>query len=372
VVDRLPIVQMEQVGNVKGPFPPHSDEGAYSDVPGFEHGGGPPRKDRRRSRSLGQNVAAIGSNVGSATFIPGVTIGDAQLCAWDPRSGEDEEAESLIVQLKAYDYAEGAVDGVSVGSAAFPDPFAGVVASQLPNGVKQQLIVLARLQWGHDGVNKEIAINLGIGQIIKSPLGASYMKARGRMGVKYYPRLVTVPAPFVGPTATTYLSTDPNTRNNLFNAIDSQVLSPQNGVNFDAGTIPKTPVHVEGVVARGFPAVTQGAASDRSSRAVRKFFGTFPVTAGVFPAAGSQIVFCPIAFGASSVMFRSNPSDFNNGANINGTLLWGMIDHAGEFTAQLLPNVFIPLEDSCQQIFIYNTTANGAETPFELIFDMGL
>lgn len=367
MVDRLPIIQPESIDGVRGPFPERSDEGEYSDVPGFEKGGGPPRRDRRRSRNLGQNVAAIGLSPLAAGFQKGIAIGDAQLAAWDPRS-EDEEAETIVCYLKAYDFAEGAVDGVDIATAT--DPYSGVAAAGiLPAGVNQSLIVLALLQWGHDGVSKKIVITLDPGQTIKSPIGASYVRAQAKLSVRYFPRLVIAAGP---PATFTYLDLNANLRNNIFNAMGSPLLAPIAGVNFAPDTIPSTPIHVEGCLARGFPAIPVGAGSDRAARAVRKFYGTFPAEAAAAPAAGAQI-FCPVAFGASSVMLQTNPTNFQFTAAgpINGILRMGMVDHAGNVLGEMPPNQFFPL-NGAQSVFVYNTNVTQGELPFTLVYDMGL
>lgn len=357
MVDRLPIIQPEQ-----GNYPERSDEGEYPDQPGWEKGGGPPRRDKRRSRSLGQNISAVAPAAGA--FIPGTAIGEGQLAAWDSRT-EDEEAETIVCYLKCYDFAEGAVNGVDISSAT--NPFSGVADTLLPVGVKQSLIMLAEAQWGHDGVNKKVIVNLSPGQIIKVPFGMTYARAKAKVSVKYFPRITVAPGKF------TYLNLDPNLANNIFNAIGSQLLTPDS--NFDPGTVPTTPIHVEAIMAKGVPAIPMGAQSDRSSRAVRKFFGTLPASPAVFPAVGSSQVSCPIAFGASSVLLQTSPANFqfpDPAAPIFGTLKMGMVDSAGNVIGEIPANQFVPLIDGCQQVFVYNTTVSQGEVPFTIIYDMGL
>jgi hypothetical protein len=317
--------------------------------------GAPPLRDVRRTRALGDEI--------SAKKLTG------QLGAFDTGPDEGgEEASTLYVQLKAYDFAEGAVNGISVANDQ--DPFGGVVSSVLPEGILQSLEVIANLQWGHDGVTEQVVLNLCAAQILKAGLAGSYSRATAQLTAKYYQRFVG--AVIAGIHATFfYLDPDPNIRNNFFNSIASPVLNPFLG--FDPGTIPQTPIKITGIHEMGYPAIPQGGSFDRSARMTRRFFGTFPPVATAYPAGGA-LVFCPIAFGAGAVMLQCNPTDFINPAtgNVASTLLMGMIDHAGNVTAQLVPNTFFPLIADCQQIFVYNPSANGIENPFTLIYDLGL
>src|SRR6185312_16407770 len=69
--------------------------------------GGPPPRDKRRSRALGQDI--VGNMMG-------------QICAWDDQQSPD--AETLVAFLKAYDFAEAAVPNIDISNPLI-DPFAG-------------------------------------------------------------------------------------------------------------------------------------------------------------------------------------------------------------------------------------------------------
>lgn len=314
--------------------------------------GGPPVRDRRRSRALGQDI--IGNMSG-------------QIAAWDDPNPDD--AETLIALLKAYDFAEGAVAGIDISNLAL-DPFAGVTAASVPAGLLQSLEVLGILQWGTDGVTKQVVMNLPASQVIKIPMAGTYARAESKLTAKYYPRQAN--GVLNGSSLFFYLSSNPNLRNNIFNNPKSPLLDPN--ANFNAGTVPTTPIHVDGIIARGMMALAPGASNDRSCRAVRRFYGSVPVAAAAYPGGGA-VVSCPIAFGASAVQLACNPANFQPpiiANDIRSPLSFAMVDHGGNWTGQFPVNVFVPLIANCQTIVVYNTAVNGAENPFTLIYDLGL
>lgn len=314
--------------------------------------GGPPVRDRRRSRALGQDI--VNNMMG-------------QICAWDDPTAED--AETLIAFLKAYDFAEAAVANIDISNPNI-DPFTGVASTVIPPGLVQSLEVLAVLQWGHDGVSKQVVLNLPAGQVIKVPMAGSYARASSKLTCKYFAR--TVVAPIAPSNATlVYLNADANVRNNIFNNAQSPLLSPAVGYS---ANLPTTPIHVDGIIAKGTAAFSQGGSSDRGARACRRFYGSVPVQAAGYPAGGA-LVFCPIAFGASAVMLATNPSNFTSidgNARVLSPLMFAMLDHAGNVVGQQPANQFVPLIANCQSIAVYNTAANGGENPFTLIYDLGL
>jgi hypothetical protein len=326
--------------------------------------GAPPRRDKRRSRAQGQNVCAA-INPAFSEALPTLS---AQLAAWD--TGPDqcgEESSTIMVFLKTYDFAENAVTGLGGGAVA--DPFAGVVSSVTPNlAILQSLEVLCNLQWGHDGVNQKIVANMPAGQIVKGSAFGTYCRANAKLTPRYYLRTRDADA---GTTQVySYFSPDANTRNNIFNSIDSPALNPQLG--FDAGTVPTTPIHIEGIIGMGSSAISQGGSFDRSSRITRRFFGTFP-DVGAYPATGA-FVLCPVAFGASAVMLQALATPFTDPTGrVFSNLLMGMMDHSGNILiAELIPNTFFPIYADCAAIFVYNPANNTFENPFTLIYDLGL
>lgn len=344
------------------PVPPPRTNG------GADGMGAPPRRDKRRSRAQGQNVAAI---IIPKLFDEARPTLSAQLASWDTGPDEGgEESSTLMAFFKTYDFAENAVTGL--GGAAVADPFKGVASSILPDSLLQSLIVIVNLQWGHDGVNQKIVANMPAGQIIKGATYGTYCRANAKLTAKYYQRFQG--ADIGGVHQFFYLDPDPNKRNNIFNSIDSPALAPALG--FDRDTVPTTPIHIEGIIGMGAAAFTQGGSFDRSSRISRRFFGSFP-GGPVFPAAGSAQVRCPIAFGASAVMLQSNSTLFTNQAGqAFPPLLFAMVDHSGNIVPQQASNTFFPLIDGCQEIIVYNTGAvpgtGGTENPFTLIYDLGL
>jgi hypothetical protein len=327
--------------------------------------GAPPRRDRRRSRAQGQNIAA--------RIIPGQfdmtrPTRSAQIAAWDTGADEDgEEASTVIVMLKTYDFSENAV--TAIGSTPVANPFGGVISSILPENVFQSLEVIANLQWGHDGVSQKVVANMPAGQIVRGNTAGTYCRANALLTPRYFERIQD--PDIAGNHFYHYLALDPGQRNNIFNSANSPALDPEKG--FDEGTVPTTPIHIEGIISIGYPAIAQGGSFDRSSRLTRRFFGTVPPEVGPYPTGGA-VVSCPIAFGASAVMLQANPTDFTNFAgNVLSPLFFGMIDSSGTIiVGQLPPNTFFPLTAECQSIFVYNTDANGAENPFSLIYDLGL
>lgn len=336
-------------------------------------GGGPPRRDRRRSRSQGDNLVASGSVQALPTGGQGsLASTTGQLCTYDTGPDEGgEEAQTLFTFLKAYDFSEGAVTGLPENAV---NPFAGVSSSVIPDTLLQSLIVLAELQWGHDGVTKKVITNLSPGQIVKAGLAGTYARAHAKLSAKYLER-------FKGPgfggavEEYFYIDTDPNVRNNIWNSINSPAL--QAALGFDPDTLPTTPIHIDGIISRGVATVTQGGSFDRSSRATRRFFGSVPKEVGGYPGGGA-IVRCPVAFGASAVMLAVNPTLFTlyQPPALFGTtvspLLFAMLDAAGNITGQMPANTFFPLTDNCVEIAVYNTVANGTENPFTLVYDLGL
>ncbi len=341
------------------PFPPKTNWGRDSP-------GGPPARDRRRSRAQGDNLVGTGSVQAKPTGAQGTPAATtAQVCTFDGLP--DDESMTLFAFIKAYDFAENAVSGLHAGAL---DPFAGVATTgdQTPDRVDQSLIVLAALQWGHDGVTRKVVMNLGPGQIVKAGIAGTYVRAHAKLSMRYLQR-------FQGTTigATTqffYIDPDPNKANNIWNSIDSPAMVPILG--FDRDTMPNTPIHVDGVVSIGDATVSQGGSFDRSSRPVRKFFGTFPVAGAAYPAGGA-FVFCPVAFGAGAVMLQAPPTQFIDPAGRGASpLLMAMFDHSGNTIGQQPANQFIPIPEACQQIAVYNTAVNGYESPFTLIYDLGL
>lgn len=317
--------------------------------------GGPPPRDRRRSRALGQDITANMSG---------------QIATWD--APNDEDSETLVAFLKAYDFAEGAIQGVDITN-PLKDPYAGVAAAGIvPDTLSQALEVLGILQWGHDGVTKQVIMSLPASQVVKIPMAGSYARAESKLTSRYFLRQTG--GAIAGSDTFFYLSANPNLRNNIFNNPKSPLLDPSQ--NFAPGTVPTTPIHVDGLIAKGSVSVATGGSSDRSARACRRFYGSVPTEAAGYPGAGA-LVFCPIAFGASAVMLAANPAGFappiDPAANpVRSPLLFAMVDHAGNWVGQLPPNQFVPLTANCQTIVVYNTAANGAENPFTLIYDLGL
>ncbi len=329
--DRYPQVQ-------KG-YPEHSPD---------NFNGGPPPRDRRRSRAQGQDLS--GNQ-------------DGQLCTYDMGEQADE-AETLVAYIKAYDFAEGAVNGIDISAAT--DPFSGVDADIVPSPLLQNIEVIAEVQWGHDGVTKKALMNLPAGVIVKMQAGASYMRAHAKLTARYFERFQET-----NPTTNYfYLNDDPNLRNNIFNAIGSPLLAARAG--FDPtgdDRMPQTPIHVDGVISRGSVSLPSGGSSDRSSRPCRRFYGAVPD-------AGSSTVnqvFCPIAFGAAAVMLQANPALYTDANGVAfAPLFFAMLDHAGNVVGQQSANQFVPLIANCQQIIVYNSGANGKENPFALVYDLGL
>lgn len=315
--------------------------------------GGPPPRDRRRSRALGQDI--VSNMMG-------------QICAWDDPTAED--AETLIAFLKAYDFAEAAVPGIDISNPLI-DPYAGVASTVIPDTLLQSLEVLAILQWGHDGVSKQVVLNLPASQVVKVPMAGSYARASSKLTCKYFAR--TQGNDLAGSNTFFYLSANANIRNNIFNNAQSPLLAP--AVGYSAG-LPATPIHVDGIIAKGTASISQGGSSDRGARACRRFYGSVPTEAAGYPGAGA-LVSCPIAFGASAVMLATNPTNFvppkDPAANPTlSPLSFAMVDHAGNFVGQQPANQFVPLIANCQTIVVYNTAANGGENPFTLIYDLGL
>lgn len=337
-------------------------------------GGGPPKRDRRRSRSQGDNLVASGSVQAIPTGGQGsLASTTGQLCTYDTGPDEGgEEAETLFTFLKAYDFAEGAVTGLPENALS---PFAGVTSSIVPDGILQSLIVLAELQWGHDGTTEKVIANLAPGQIVKAGLAGSYARAHAKLSAKYLQRLSGTK--FGGVVDNFfYIDNDPDIRNNIWNSLNSPAM--QAILGFDPDTLPTTPIHIDGIISRGVATVSQGGSFDRSSRATRRFFGTFPHEAAAYPAGGA-VVRCPIAFGAAAVMLQVNPTAFTAFrpaaifGQVQAPLFFGMTDAAGNTSAQMPANTFFPLIDNCVEIFVYNPTlANGVENPFTLIYDLGL
>lgn len=263
-----------------------------------------------------------------------------------------------------------------MGAGVIVDPFAGVSSGVIglgdgdssSVGIFQSLEVIANFQWGTDGVNQKVLVNLPAGQIVRGNMSGTYARGNAIVTAHYYERFQGAD---IGAHETFfYLDADPNVRNNLFNSINSPALVAT--VGFDPGTTPSTPIHLEAIIGLGTPAVSQGGSFDRSSRMTRRFFGTFP-SVDSYPAAGA-LVFCPVAFGASAVMLQSHPTAFTTFAgNLQAPLFFGMIDHAGNVIGQYPANTFFPIASDCAQIFVYNPgNNNAAENPFALIFDLGL
>jgi hypothetical protein len=347
------------------PVPPPRTNG------GADGMGAPPRRDTRRSRAQGQNVAAV---VLPNLFTEARPTLSAQLASWDTGPDENgEESSQLMAFFKAYDFAENAVTGI--GSAPVVDPFKGVVSHQLntPLAVLQALEVIANLQWGHDGVNEKVVMNMPAGQIIKGSPYGTYCRANAKLTCRYFKRQQA--ADFGTTHIFFYLDADPNKANNIFNSIDSPALSPS--IGFDPGTIPTMPIHIEGIIGLGSGALGQGGSFDRSSRITRRFFGTFPVAGPYNAGVGGAFVRCPVAFGASAVMLQaiSGTTAFVDPAGRSfAPLMFGMLNHSGTITlAQLVPNTFFPLDSETAEIFVYNPgVGNGFENPFSLIYDLGL
>jgi hypothetical protein len=332
------------------PVPPPRTNG------GADGMGAPPRRDKRRSRSMGCNIIANGPS--------------GQVASWDTGADENgEESSTVISFLKAYDFAENAVTGLGGGPHA--DPFEGVVSLAINQpGTLQSLEVLVNLQWGHDGVSQKVVANLPAGQIVKAVAAGTYCRAHCKIVSRYTTRF-SGPA-FGGSASFFYLDPDANKRNNIWNSIDSPALSPSQ--YFDSNTMPLTPIHVDGIIGMGTPAVSQGGSFDRSSRLTRRFFGSVPTTAGVWPGGGA-IVLCPVAFGASAVMLQANATPFTLPAGrALAPLFMGFMDGAGNFLGGQFPsNTFFTIPPETRQIFVYNPTlANQAENPFSLVYDLGL
>jgi hypothetical protein len=331
----------------------------------------PPRRDTRRSRSQGGNLVVLGQSsiVNGRQSTPGATV--VPLCAYDT-GGDDQqnadraESNSLVAFLKAYDFAENAVMGLTDEAT---DPFAAPNANaEIPDGLKQSIVVIAEIQWGHDGVNQKVLCNLQPGQVVKAGLFGTYVKTYSKLSAKYFTRFQ---GPDIGAQSMFfYLSQDPNEANNIFSNLGAPALQAQ--LYYDRDTSPTTPVHVDGIVALGDATVGIGANADRASRPTRRFYGSMPANSG-YPAGPGALVFCPLQFGASSVLLQCNPTGFTNFAgNALAPLLMMMIDHAGNVMGQFPPNQFFSLPDGCQQIIVYNAVANGGENPFTLIYDLGL
>ena len=329
--------------------------------------GAPPRRDRRRSRSQGANVCAA-INMAFMEAKPTLT---AQLATYDTGPDEGgEESTTLMLLLKTYDFSENAVTGLGGGDHA--DPFAGVVTHQLqtPLSVLQSLEVIVNLQWGHDGVSQKVVANVPAGQIVKGGLSGSYVRTHARVTARYYKRFQGTNAGAV--EVFFYLDPDANTRNNIFNSIDSPALVASLG--YDRDTVPITPIHIEGIIGQGVAAISQGGSFDRSSRITRRFFGTFPNITPYANGAGGAFILCPIAFGASAIMLQALPTPFTDPAGrLFSNLLMGQMDHSGNILiAELPPNVFFPIYPETAAVFVYNPAVNSAENPFSLIYDLGL
>ncbi len=346
-------------GQVPLAWPAHQPFPGYPPRPPGHTQGGPPLRDQRKSRALGDNIQ--GNQAG-------------QIATWD--SPECLDGESLVAVLKAYAFAEGAVAGVDIQTAS--NPFAGAASTVVPDGLLQSLEVLAVFQWGNDGVTKQVVLNLPAGQIIKIPFVGSYARAFAKLTAKYYPRVQGANLTFQSGTETYYyLNADPDLANAIFNSAQSPLLDPTVGYSGGSDpTVPTVPIHVDGIICRGSASISTGGTADRSARAVRRFYGSMPAAVAAYPTGGA-VVFCPIAFGASSVMLQANPTAFQNpftdpASGTSSPLEFAQLDAAGNVIGAFTANEFVPLEANCQQVIVYNTAANGVENPFALLYDLGL
>jgi len=344
------------------PVPPPRTNG------GADGMGAPPRRDKRRSRAQGQNIAAV---IKPGLFTEARPTLSAQLASWDTGPDEGgEESSTLMAFFKTYDFAENAV--TATGAGPIVDPFKGVVSHQTGINLEilQSLEVIVNLQWGHDGVNQKVVANMPAGQIVKGSPYGTYCRANAKLTCRYLKRFQGANQGAV--ETFFYLDADANRRNNLFNSVDSPALSPD--VGFDPGTLPTTPIHIEGIIGMGVAANTQGGSFDRSARLTRRFFGTFPTIPAYAGGAGGAFVRCPIAYGAGAVMLQALPTPFTDSAGrAFSNLLMGQEDHSGNILiAELVPNTFFPLYADTASIFVYNPANNQFENPFSLIYDLGL
>lgn len=339
--------------------PPATNRGSNPD------GSGPPRRDRRLSRCYGCDLVAAVSPAAFSGHQSAIGTTTGQLCTYDTGQDGNEDARTLFAFLKCYDFAENAVTGLLPGAV---DPFKGSVSPVLPAGVLQSLEVLASLQWGTDGVSKQVIVSLPPGQIIKAGLAGTYARAHAKLSAKYFQRFQGAN---VGATEQYfYFDADPNVRNNVWNNLNSPALVPALGYSLDF--LPHTPVHLDGILSLGDAVVPQGGSFDRSARPLRRFFGTLPAEGAAYPAGGA-FVHCPVAFGASSVMLQCLGAAFVTPAGSPlSPLRMAMLDAAGDLIAEQPANTFVPLIAGCREVIVYNSAANGVENPFAILYDLGL
>lgn len=274
-----------------------------------------------------------------------------------------DEAEALTAYVTAHDYGENPTS---------TDPFIGVDNTGVPpDGILQTIEVVAKLTYGHDRVSRRALFNLPAGQTAKLPIVGSYAKVETFLQPRYFPRIAVVSDRINFPAGSnlTYLNDDANLANNYFNFCPPTVCGiPLNYGNQSPSLAPITPVATDGIIGRGSASLNSGGSNDRSSRALRRFFGSYPSEG----ASSSINVFCPIAFGAAAVMLQCNDAVYTDANRVtHGRLLFGMQDHNGDFVAELPPNTFFPIMADCQFIFVYDNTATGAETTFQLVYDLG-
>ena len=243
------------------------------------------------------------------------------------------------------------------------NPFAALTALgalNLPASLFQAIEVLGRFVQGHDDISFEIPFNMPLGQILRVPAAASSLKLYARLISRYTPIIN------LGGGVFTWLSSDPATRNALFNDPPFSDLTTNVGV----ANIPTTPVQLQAFMCKGY---TQGLPP------MRYFFGWVPAAS----AQNTQFL-CPVARGAGTVLLQSDASAVNNdpaaGAGFAGAVFtFNQILFGGAGTPRRQglnypPNTTVPLAPDCIAIEVVNVTNGGAlpqGVPFNLQYDVG-
>jgi len=281
---------------------------------------------------------------------------------------ESKDARNLVAYVSA-------LDPLDINTPATVNPYLGVVGTNVPPvGILQQIEAVGILTYGFDGVSYKHRFNMPVGQVSKIPFCGSFARIEVRLEPRYYTRQGIAQSQF-------YINANPQIRNSAFN-------NPPNGVlrgGFGPVALPG-PVTVSGFFAEGSSPIPSGGSNDRSSRALRRFFGSLPASA----VSGDQIVACPIAWGANAFGLLTAPLTLPAGSYVltnlqteliaivrtyNGNVYQSFPPLGGFYfspTGAGASGTFFPLPADATEILVAGLNPSGGEQPFEILYDLGL
>lgn len=280
---------------------------------------------------------------------------------WVADPGETAGIDNTLFPLAA-NIAAGGTPNANFGPSN-TDPFTPVAAPAalgLPNNILQQIEVIGYLVQGHEDVAMTIPFNMPVGQLIRLNAAGSSVKVKCAIVPRYFAKLGIAPS-FQYIVAGTTIAAD-RQRNNIFDFAAAQL-----GQCFTAGTLPTTPVQLQGYVGRGFTAPVPPQ---------RVFFGAIDAAA-----AQNTQYRCPIPRGAQTVLLLADASTVNNDAGgtapFAGAALTFNFSTGGNTNRRsglnFPANVTVPVPADATAIEVVNVGATvlPAGVPFQLQYDIG-